>query len=166
MTSLNKLIALALLLLPVFAFSQTQYSEIVKGSSTQTDTLLTFTGTGADTSIAYVLCPNSSFRPDVTTSNDSTNLVVYPIFSDTPHEGYKRRTPAREPDSATDFTNTVGSVDSSSWLTIDDNNVQACQPISLDGPALFVKFVAAGFTGNELSTATSVKVTLTQDCGR
>lgn len=155
---------LPLLLLPVIALAQTQYSEIVKGSSTQTDTLLTFTGVGADTSSAYTLCPNTSFQPDVTTSNDSTEVLVYPIFSNTAHEGYRRRTPAREPESATNFTSTWGTVDSTDFLTIDDNGVQLGQEILLSSPCLFVKFVAVGTGDNELANPTSVKITLTQDC--
>lgn len=155
---------LLLLVLPLVCFSQTQYSEIVKGSTTETDTLLTFTGTGADTSRAYALCKNTSFRADVTTSNDSTKIDCYPIFTDDPYRGYTRYTYPRDISSLTGWTNLWGLVDSTDFVDLDDNGVQGGQPILLDGPALFVAFVCKGTNDNEKANPTSVKITLTQDC--
>lgn len=155
---------LLLLLFPLVAFSQTQYSEILKGSSTETDTLLTFTGTSADTSAPFVLCGSTSFRADVTTTNDSTSVNCYPIFSDTPYEGYRKRTSPRSFTGPTDYTHTWGLVDSTDFPIIDDNGLQAGQPIPLDGPVLYARIVCKGKNDNEKANATSVKVTITQDC--
>lgn len=157
---------LLLLLLPLVCFSQTQYSEIVKGSSTETDTLLAILATGADTSRWYPLCQNTSFRADVTTANDSTSLECYPIFTDQPYQGYRRETYPRAISSLTNSlaTNTWGLVDSTDFVDLDDNGVQGGQPILLDGPALFVAFVVAGKADNEKVDSTKVKITLTQDC--
>ncbi len=155
---------LLLLVLPIVCFSQTQYSEIVKGSTTETDTLLALLGTGADTSRAYALCKNTTFRVDVTTSNDSTQLDCYPIFTDTPYRGYSRPTQPRGIDGLNSWTNTWGLVDSTDFVDVDDNGVQFGQPILLDSPALFVCFVCKGKSDNEKVDSTKVKVTLTQDC--
>ena len=155
---------LLLLLLPLVAFSQTQYSEILKWSSTSTDTLGTFTGTGGDTSATIVLCKNTSFQADVTTSNDSTNVTGYWQFSTSAYQGYTKLSYPRAVSGATDWTSTVGLVDSTDWTLLDDNAVQNIQPILLDGPVLFARYIVKGNTGNELSTATKIKVTITQDC--
>lgn len=155
---------LFLLLLPLVAFSQTQYSEILKGSSTLTDTLLTFTGTGADTSAPFVVCKNMAFRGDATTANDSTSIVIYPIFSDTPYRGYTRETYPRDVSNVTDWTPITGLVDSTDFSVIDDNGVQPLQPLLFDGPVMFGRIVCAGKADNEKANPTSVKVTITKDC--
>ena len=158
-----KTIGLALLMCLLVATSShglVTESRLVKWSTTITDTLFSFVAASAETSQAYVVTPDMSFQVNVNSSNDSTNLYVYPIFSSRPFVRYDNVQTAVAPFSAATatFVNTWATTDSADFAVITANGYSAGIDGSIASPGLFVKFVAAGDADNETVTATTGEI--------
>lgn len=153
------------LFMAVSSYALTTTSEVVCWGSASADSLASFTTTNDDTSLAYKVTPDMSFRFQVTSSNDSTNIVVYPIFSDYPYgtlfEPQKQTGPRSTKIPVATFTDIWAESDSADYDETTANGWGDGQDMSVSSPAMWVKFVAAGLTDNDKGAATTVKVILT-----